>query len=77
MLFIDGRKSETLDYLTKLTHTIHPLTTIIIDDVIKFKEKMQATYDYLDKQAITYHITQLDQDDGVMMIQGKDRLKMN
>jgi len=75
MLFIDGRKSETLDYLRQLTHSIHPLTTIIIDDVIKFKEKMHETYDYLDTHHIAYTILPLDSDDGVMFIQGKDRLR--
>ncbi len=74
MFFIDGRKSETLDYLRQLTYSMHPLSTIIIDDVIKFKNKMQETYDYLDSHHITYTIFPLDSDDGVMLIHGKDRL---
>lgn len=73
MLFIDGRKSETLAYLTAFSHSIHPLTTIIIDDVIKFKEKMRETYDYLDKHNIAYRILQLENDDGIMIIQGEAR----
>ena len=68
MVFIDGRKSETLTYLQKLTNYIHPNTHIIIDDAIKFKEKMKDCYDFLDKNYIKYEIHQLDHDDGVLII---------
>ena len=68
MVFIDGRKSETLLYLKKLSPYIHQTTHIIIDDVIKFKEKMQDCYDFLDKHNIDYNIYQLDNDDGILVI---------
>ena len=42
----------------------------MIDDVIKFKNKMTNFYDYLQAQSIGYDIIQLpDDDDGVMVIQ--------
>jgi DNA relaxase NicK len=41
---------------------------IIIDDVLKFKHKMQRFYDYLDANNITYHTVQIDADDGIMLI---------
>jgi predicted O-methyltransferase YrrM len=68
MIFIDGRKSETLIYLKKILPYIHNNTHIIIDDVIKFKEKMLDCYDFLDKSNIEYKIEQLDSDDGILII---------
>ncbi len=68
MIFIDWRKSETLQYIQKLLPYIHNTTTIIIDDSIKFKSKMQDCYDLLDNQNIPYTTYQLDSDDGVLII---------
>jgi len=68
MVFIDGRKSETLDYLTRLAPYLQTTTHIIIDDAIKFKSKMQDCYDFLDKNHISYTIEQLDTDDGILII---------
>ena len=68
MVFIDGRKSETLLYLKKLSPYLHGTTSIIIDDVIKFKEKMADLYDFLDKNNISYIKKQLDDDDGILII---------
>jgi len=68
MVFIDGRKSETLIYLKKLLPYVHKNTHIIIDDVMKFKEKMQDCYDLLDKNNIEYKIEKIDEDDGILII---------
>lgn len=68
MVFIDGRKSETLLYLKKLCPYIHNTTRIIIDDVIKFKEKMIDCYNFLDKNNIEYTIEKIDKDDGILII---------
>jgi predicted O-methyltransferase YrrM len=68
MVFIDGRKSETLIYLTKIIPYIHNNTHIIIDDVIKFKEKMIDCYDFLDKNNIEYTVKKLDEDDWILII---------
>ena len=68
MVFIDGRKSETLIYLTKIIPYIHNNTHIIIDDVIKFKEKMIDCYDFLDKYNIEYTVKKLDEDDWILII---------
>lgn len=69
LLFIDGRKSETLLYLTQRINYIHINSTIIIDDVIKFKEKMLNCYQFLDNNNIIYKVHQLDHDDGILIIQ--------
>jgi hypothetical protein len=42
---------------------------MVIDDVLKFKDKMQRFYDYLEANGIVYDIEQVDDDDGVMLIQ--------
>lgn len=68
MVFIDGRKSETLQYLQILAPYLQTTTHIIIDDVIKFKSKMQDCYDFLDKNKIHYTVEQLDEDDGILII---------
>lgn len=69
LVFIDWRKSETLFYLQNLLPYINNNTHIIIDDVIKFKSKMQDCYDFLDNNKIPYSLHQLDSDDGILVIQ--------
>jgi len=68
MVFIDGRKSETLLYIQKLIPYLHDTSSIIVDDAIKFKYKMQDCYDLLDNNNIPYKIQLLDDDDGVLII---------
>jgi predicted O-methyltransferase YrrM len=41
---------------------------IIIDDVIKFREKMVWLWEYLEENNIKYNTLPIDEDDGVMMI---------
>lgn len=41
----------------------------MIDDVIKFRHKMENLYEYLGENNIVYEILQIDEDDGIMMIQ--------
>lgn len=68
MVFIDGRKSETLLYIQKLIPYLHDTCTIIVDDAIKFKYKMQDCYDWLDNNDISYEEHLLDDDDGILLI---------
>lgn len=68
MVFIDGRKSETLEYLKILSPYLQTTTHIIIDDVIKFKSKMIDFYNFLDMNDIFYTIEHLDEDDGILII---------
>ncbi len=74
MVFIDGRKSETLQYLKLLAPYLQTTTHIIIDDVIKFKSKMEDCYNFLDKNNIHYTVNQLDEDDGVLLIPQSEHL---
>lgn len=74
LLFIDGRKSETVDYLRKWKWHIQDSTWIIIDDVIKYKEKMKNLYLLLDRNHIPYTCKQLDDDDGIILLQATQSL---
>lgn len=67
-IFIDGMKKRSLDFFLLAQKKIKKWWIIIIDDVIKFKEKMQNFYDYLEKEHIDFSIIPIDDDDGIMMI---------
>lgn len=68
-VFIDAHKSGTLDFFVRARKLATDDALIVIDDVVKFKDKMQRFYDYLEVNAIGYRIEQVDDDDGVMLIQ--------
>ncbi len=68
-IFIDARKSEYKDYFLSVQKYTQVWTTIIFDDVIKFKNKMQSFYDYLKLENIKYEILQLDKDDWILIIE--------
>jgi len=67
-IFIDGMKKRSLDFYLLAEKKIKKGGIIIIDDVIKFRNKMENLYDYLEKEKIIYHILPIDEDDGIMMI---------
>ena len=41
---------------------------IIIDDVIKYHNKLDWLYGYLEKKQITYEIFPMEEGDGIMLI---------
>ena len=67
-IFIDGMKKRSLDFFLLAEKKVKKWGIIIIDDVIKFRNKMENFYEYLDEKKKTYHILPIDQDDGIMMI---------
>ena len=67
-VFIDGMKRRTKDFLDLIRKKVKLNWIIIIDDVIKFKEKMIWLYEYLEENNIKYNIIPIDTDDGIMMI---------
>lgn len=68
-IFIDARKIYTLDFFVHARRLAAPDALIVIDDVVKFKEKMQNFYDYLQSNGIEYQIEQIEDDeDGVMLV---------
>ena len=69
LLYIDGRKRDYLTYLQCIIDIVAPDGTIIFDDVIKFAHKTSSLYEYLTEKQIQYSIHQLDDDDGIMVIE--------
>ena len=68
-ILIDAQKVHTLDFFIRARKLTSPDALIVIDDVVKFKNKMTNFYDYLHAQSIGYDIIQLpDDDDGVMVV---------
>lgn len=70
MIFLDGQKSEYATYLQILVDqdVIGSDTIIVIDDVIKYKDKMSNLYDMISWPERSFDIYPLDDDDGVMVL---------
>lgn len=69
MIYIDGRKRDYLTYLLGVIDIVAPDATIIFDDIIKFAHKTSSLYEFLAEKQIDYTIHQLDEDDGIMVIE--------
>ena len=69
MIFIDGLKKASLEFYLHAKKKLTPWGIIIIDDVIKFRHKMEDLYMYLEKNTIPYKIEQIDEDDGIMILE--------
>ena len=67
-VFIEGMKRRTKDFLELVWDKVLPGGIIIIDDVIKFREKMVGFWEHLEEQKIPYNIIPIDVDDGIVMI---------
>ncbi len=67
-VFIDGMKKRSKDFLELIWDKVEKDWIIIIDDVIKFKEKMQSLYNFLEEQKINYNVIPIDPDDWIIMI---------
>ncbi len=67
-IFIDGLKKASLDFFKICWDKVNIWGTVIIDDVIKFRYKMEDLYQYLDTQKIDYCVKKIDADDGIMVI---------
>jgi hypothetical protein len=64
-------KKEYLQYLLFLLPKMTPDAMIVIDDVVKFRDKMEDLYDFLDRKDIEYNICSTDPDDGIMILSKK------
>jgi predicted O-methyltransferase YrrM len=51
-IFIDGQKSQYGEYMEIAEKISSPDTLIIIDDVIKYHNKLSSLYGYLQKKQI-------------------------
>jgi len=73
-LYIDAMKREYLDYLLLSLPKLTDDALIVIDDVEKFRDKMQNLYKYLDENHIKYTLEKTDIDDSIMCIDARDIL---
>ena len=69
LIYIDARKSDYLQYFHRVIDIVAPHTTIIFDDIIKYAHKTSSLYEYFAEKQIQYTIHQLDEDDGIMVIE--------
>ncbi len=67
-VFIDGMKRRTKDFLELVRDKVLPWWIVVVDDVIKFREKMIWFWDYLEDNEIEYNIIPIDIDDEILMI---------
>lgn len=71
--FVDGQKNQYGQYLQELEPIQAQESQIIIDDVIKFRDKLHWLYEYLEKKQITYQIFPMEEGDGCMVISNTTR----
>ncbi|MDQ7022524.1 MAG: class I SAM-dependent methyltransferase [Candidatus Gracilibacteria bacterium] len=71
-VFIDGMMRATKNFLGLVWNKVEIGGVIIIDDVIKFKNKMPGFKEFLKEYNISHNILPIDIDDGVMMIIKQD-----
>jgi len=67
-VFIDGMKKRSKDFLDLVYDKVESSWIIIIDDVIKFREKMWDLWWYLEEKQISYNIIPIDIYDWILMI---------
>lgn len=67
-IYIDAMKKEYLQYLFLVLPKMTKDAMIVIDDVVKFRDKMEDLYDFLDRNDIEYNICSTDPDDGIMIL---------
>jgi predicted O-methyltransferase YrrM len=68
LIFIDAMKKQYLDYYLNIKNITKKGSIIILDDVIKYKYKMENLYTYLNKKDIEYNVINIDPDDGIMIL---------
>lgn len=71
-VYIDAMKREYLQYLLLTLPKMTEDAIIVIDDVEKFRDKMQDLYSYLETNNIQYHFEKTDIDDSIMILYRKD-----
>ena len=74
--FIDWMKRRTKDFFDLVYDKIEIWWIIVVDDVIKFRDKMWDFWEYLEKNEIKYSILPIDGDDWILfMIKQKEELE--
>jgi predicted O-methyltransferase YrrM len=65
-VFIDAQKAKTAEILKLCLKLMTSKSLFVIDDVIKFSNKMHDLFDFLKEKNINYEIIQTDEDDGIL-----------
>lgn len=73
-LYIDAMKREYLDYLLFCLPKLSSDALIVIDDVEKFRDKMESLYQHLENHHILFRLEKTDPDDSIMIIEKKNIL---
>ena len=69
-IFIDAQKSLTLEFFKKSEKLLEENGIIVVDDVLKFKEKMSHFWEYIEKNKSWEFIKlRLDKDDEIALFQ--------
>ena len=71
--FIDAQKSQYWDYLQKIRSHLAPENTLLLDDVIKYQNKLGQLYQFLEKMHINYEILDTEPGDRVMLIESQSK----
>jgi len=75
-VFIDGMKRRTINFFDLIYDKVEIWWIIVVDDVIKFKEKMWWFWNYLAKNKLEYNILPIDKDDWILfMVKNKEKLE--
>jgi ligand-binding SRPBCC domain-containing protein len=54
--------------MVKTENIVDENSTIVLDDVIKYKTKLDKLYGYLAKKQINYQILPMEEGDGIIVI---------
>jgi len=74
-VFIDAMKRRTKDFFDLIYDKVEMGWIIVVDDVIKYKEKMWFFWKYLEKNELEYNLLPIDEDDWILfMIKEKEKL---
>ncbi|MDD5213261.1 MAG: class I SAM-dependent methyltransferase [Candidatus Gracilibacteria bacterium] len=67
-IFIDAMKKRYKDFFILTWDKLESGGIMILDDVIKFRHKMESFYEYMEEIGLEYNLLPIDEDDGVIMI---------
>lgn len=67
-VFIDAMKKDYLKYLKLIQPKVKARAVVVLDDVVKFKRKMEDLYTFLEESKADYTILHTDADDGIMVL---------
>lgn len=71
-VYIDAMKKEYLNYLLLSLPKMTNDAIIVIDDVEKFRDKMENLYSWIEDNHIPYRLEKTDTDDSIMLIRRSD-----